>query len=207
MSIFRVKLHLTDSDVVLFNRCPQGVQLAMTNTPGWQVTSGVLISKPAMFEIVGSCFSFSPFFGRVFTQVIKCFSSLSLSSHWISSNVFWVDCLSIVKNHPHLLSLRHLKSNCSKSKRRRKRKKRFIIVSIVEWETIPRSSPKCGLEMSTTSVSGIPQLFFYSLPVIYFWMPYISGLDGSTSATDRDRLIRRFNDPNNPVKLFLVSTR
>ncbi|VDO08556.1 unnamed protein product [Rodentolepis nana] len=32
-------------------------------------------------------------------------------------------------------------------------------------------------------------------------------LDGSTSATDRDRLIRRFNDPSNPVKLFLVSTR
>uniref|UniRef100_A0A5K3ETY3 DUF953 domain-containing protein n=3 Tax=Mesocestoides corti TaxID=53468 RepID=A0A5K3ETY3_MESCO len=32
-------------------------------------------------------------------------------------------------------------------------------------------------------------------------------LDGSTSATDRDRLIRRFNDPENPVKLFLVSTR
>lgn len=35
----------------------------------------------------------------------------------------------------------------------------------------------------------------------------ILGLDGSTSATDRDRLIRRFNDPANPVKLFLVSTR
>uniref|UniRef100_A0A0R3SFJ4 Helicase C-terminal domain-containing protein n=1 Tax=Hymenolepis diminuta TaxID=6216 RepID=A0A0R3SFJ4_HYMDI len=32
-------------------------------------------------------------------------------------------------------------------------------------------------------------------------------LDGSTSATDRDRLIRRFNDSANPVKLFLVSTR
>ncbi|KAM7538471.1 hypothetical protein Aperf_G00000069773 [Anoplocephala perfoliata] len=32
-------------------------------------------------------------------------------------------------------------------------------------------------------------------------------LDGSTSATDRDRLIRRFNDHANPVKLFLVSTR
>ncbi|CDS42546.1 helicase arip4 [Echinococcus multilocularis] len=32
-------------------------------------------------------------------------------------------------------------------------------------------------------------------------------LDGSTSATDRDRLIRRFNDPTNSVRLFLVSTR
>lgn len=71
-----------------------------------------------------------------------------------------------------------------------------------------RSNLKFGSEMSTTSVSFRAMLSpplslnhskLLELPLL--------GLDGSTSATDRDRLIRRFNDHANPVKLFLVSTR
>nr|CAH8851351.1 unnamed protein product [Trichobilharzia regenti] len=32
-------------------------------------------------------------------------------------------------------------------------------------------------------------------------------LDGSTNASEREKLINNFNDPNNPAKLFLMSTR